>query len=125
MNQQKESETCIGKASLTLIRIAEGPFHIDYQLLNNKYFWIIYLTCRKAPCGRIAFNCTMEQQCVWGVKFLKTQIKLKDSSEINMNDGNLWSIVVSKANQDSEDKYFFFSSIQYIDIIVLIPVFLL
>lgn len=46
----------------------------------------------------------MEQQCVWGVKFLKTQIKLKDSSEINMNDGNLWSIVVSKANQDSEDK---------------------
>lgn len=67
----------------------------------------------------------MEQQCVWGVKFLKTQIKLKDSSEININDGNLWSIVVSKANQDSEDKYFFFSSIQYIDIIVLIPVFLL
>lgn len=46
----------------------------------------------------------MEQQCVWGVKFLKTQIKLKDSSEININDGNLWSIVVSKANQDSEDK---------------------
>ena len=38
MNQQKESETCIGKASLPLIRIAEGPFHIDYQLLNNKYF---------------------------------------------------------------------------------------
>ena len=67
----------------------------------------------------------MEQQCVWGVEFLKTQIKLKDSSEININDGNLWSIVVSKANQDSEDKYFFFSSIQYIDIIVLIPVFLL
>ena len=67
----------------------------------------------------------MEQQCVWGVKFLKTQIKLKDSSEINITDGNLWSIVVSKANQDSEDKYFFFSSIQYIDIIVLIPVFLL
>ena len=110
MNQQKESESCIGKASLPLIRIAEGPAYTDsmglndFQLLNNKYFWIMYLTCRKAPCGRIAFNCTMEQQCVWGVKFLKTQIKLKDSSEINMNDGNLWSIVVSKANQDSEDK---------------------
>lgn len=35
-NQQKDSESCIGRASLPLIKISEGPFHIDYQLLNNK-----------------------------------------------------------------------------------------
>lgn len=59
---------------------------------------------RKSPCGRITFNCTMEQQCVWGMKLLKTQIKLKDNEELDINDGNLWSILVCKINIDSEDK---------------------
>ena len=36
-NQQKESESCIGQATLPLIKICEGPFHIDYQLISNKY----------------------------------------------------------------------------------------
>lgn len=36
-NQQKDSESCIGHASLPLIKISEGPFHIDYQLINNKF----------------------------------------------------------------------------------------
>lgn len=103
-NQQKESESCIGRASLPLIKIAEGPFHIDYQLINNKLEFYTLFTRRKAPCGRITFNCTIEQQCVWGVKFLKTQVKLKDSSEININEGNLWSIAICKTNIDSEDK---------------------
>ena len=36
-NQQKDSESIIGQVSLPLIKICEGPFHIDYQLLSNKY----------------------------------------------------------------------------------------
>lgn len=51
----------------------------------------------------------MEQQCVWGMKLLKTQIKLKDNEELDINDGNLWSLLVCKTNINSEDKCVSFS----------------
>lgn len=47
----------------------------------------------------------MEQQCVWGLKLLKTQIKLKDSGDVDITEGNHWSIQICKTNADSEDRY--------------------
>ena len=47
----------------------------------------------------------MEQQCVWGFKLLKSQIKLKDSGDVDITEGNHWSIQICKTNADSEDRY--------------------
>ena len=36
---------------------------------------------------------------------MKAVIHLKFSNELDLNDGNLWSVVVSRANNDGEDVY--------------------
>lgn len=104
-NQQKENETCIGKAFIPIQAICEGPFHIDYQLLNNKCGSYVSMTGRKQPCGRISFNCTIEQQCVWGLRFSRATVRLRDGDDLNLNDGNLWSLVVSMTKNEGEELY--------------------
>lgn len=39
------------------------------------------------------------------MKFLKIMFRLKDSNEIDLNDGNLWRIVVSRSKLDGEEQY--------------------
>ena len=42
---------------------------------------------------------------MWGVNFHKAVVKLKDNMNMDINEGNLWSVVVYKTNIDGEDKY--------------------
>ena len=39
------------------------------------------------------------------MNFHKAVVKLKDNMNMDINEGNLWSIVVYKTNVDGEDKY--------------------
>lgn len=96
----------IGHATLGIESLCKGPLHIDYQLTNSKFAPLFPpSSIRNAPCGRISFNCTIEQQCVWGMKFLKIMVRLKDSSEIDLTEGNLWRLVVSRSKIDGEEQY--------------------
>lgn len=104
-NQQKENESCIGRAFVPIRAICEGPFHIDYQLLNNKFCFRASFINRKQPCGRISFNCTIEQQCVWGLRFSRATARLRDEGDLDLNEGNLWSLVVSMTKNEGEELY--------------------
>lgn len=55
--------------------------------------------------ARISFNCTIEQHAVWSLKFMKAMVRLKYSNELNLVDGNLWSVVVSRTRNDGEDTF--------------------
>lgn len=39
------------------------------------------------------------------MKFLKIMVRLKDSSEIDLTEGNLWRLVVSRSKVDGEEQY--------------------
>ena len=91
-NQQKENESCIGRAFVPIRAICEGPFHIDYQLLNNKSWFRASFMNRKQP-------------CVWGLRFSRATVRLRDEGDLDLNEGNLWSLVVSMTKNEGEELY--------------------
>lgn len=60
---------------------------------------------RGNPTARISFNCTIEQQAVWSLKFIKSIVHVKYSNELNLVDGNYWSLLVSRSRNDGEDTF--------------------
>ena len=74
-------------------------------MLNNKSWSRASFMNRKQPCGRISFNCTIEQQCVWGLRFSRATVRLRDEGDLDLNEGNLWSLVVSMTKNEGEELY--------------------
>ena len=96
----------IGRTSLSIHKLCEGPFHVDYQLVNNRSeIGIFGIICRGNPTARISFNCTIEQQAVWSLKFVKSVVHVKYSNELNLVNGNYWSLLISRSRNDGEDTF--------------------